>query len=105
MPIGYGKEKLFAAMHTCVAHPGSLQERLLDAWISGLCRLREPNLTPELWKRFAELKKAMGWDHAKGDEGDWKASTDKMTEGEARQWLYEILSLFQAIMTIERRHG
>jgi hypothetical protein len=105
MSIDYGREKLFAAVHTCVAHPGPLQDRLLDAWISGLCRLTEPDFTPELWKRFAELRKAMGFEHAKGDEGNWKASTDKMTEGEVRQWLYEILSLFKAIMAIERRHG
>jgi hypothetical protein len=103
MGISYGKEKFYAAMHTCVTDQRSLRERLFDAWTSGLCRLMEEDLTPELWTRFAELRKAMIFDTAKGSEGDWKASADNMTPGEVQQWLNEILSLFTAVVAFEAR--
>ena len=103
MGISYGKEKFYSAMYTCVTDQRSLRERLLDAWTSGLYRLTEEDFPPEHWQRFEQMKKAMVFDPAKGDEGRWQASIDKMTEGEIRQWVLEILSLFMVVVAAEAR--
>jgi hypothetical protein len=97
MGLTYGREKLYAALYCCVASKDSLQDRLLNAWSSGLYRLTDKDLPPESWKDLTEMKKAMGWDHAKNDEGDWKASTDNMPDDEARQWIEKILGIFYHI--------
>jgi hypothetical protein len=103
MGISYGKEKFYSAMYTCMTDQHSFRERLLGAWTSGLYRLTDDDLPPDLRTRFEELKKAMVFEPAKGDEGRWQASIDRMTEGEIRQWLLEILSLFMAVVAFDAR--
>jgi hypothetical protein len=97
MELGYARQVLDLAVESFVADTGSLQDRLCEAYVSHLIKLREENFTPELWIRFRKLKKAVTMYAAKGDEGVVKASTSKMTDNEASQWIKEILSLFSAV--------
>lgn len=101
MELGYARQVLDLAVESFVADTGSLQDRLCAAYVSHLIKLREENFTPELWIRFGKLKKAVTMYAAKGDEGVVKASTSKMTDNEASQWIKEILSLFSVVAGLD----
>jgi hypothetical protein len=101
MELGYARQVLDLAVESFVADTGSLQDRLCAAYVSHLIKLREENFTPALWLRFERLKKAVTMYAAKGDEGVVKASTSKMTDNEASQWIKEILSLFSVVAGLD----
>ncbi len=101
MELGYTRQVLDLAVESFVADTGSLQDRLCAAYVSHLIKLREENFTPALWLRFERLKKAVTMYAAKGDEGVVKASTSKMTDNEASQWIKEILSLFSVVAGLD----
>ena len=101
MELGYTRQVLDLAVESFVADTDSLQDRLCAAYVSHLIKLREENFTPELWMRFGRLKKAVTMYAAKGDEGVVKASTSKMTDNEASQWIKEILSLFNVVAELD----
>ena len=101
MELGYTRQVLDLAVESFVADTGSLQDRLCAAYVSHLIKLREENFTPALWLRFERLKKAVTMYAAKGDEGVVKASTSKMTDNEASQWIKEILSLFSEVAGLD----
>jgi hypothetical protein len=103
MPTHYGEEKLFAAMRTCLTDQRSLRERLLDAWTAGLYRLTEQNFPPGQWKKFENLKKAMSSTPAHSGVSTYETSVNSMTEEKAKEWLIEILSLYQAAVVFEAR--
>ena len=101
MELGYARQVLDLAVESFVADTGSLQDRLCAAYVSHLIKLREENFTPALWLRFERLKKAVTMYAAKGDEGVVKASTSKMTDNDASQWIKEILSLFSVVAELD----
>jgi len=102
MSITYAWQNFYKAVSYCMASENSLQERLAGAYVGDIHVVQARDVTPELWERIEKLTTALTMLPAVGNEGTVRATTSKMTDDEARQWLDEILSIFIEITKLER---
>lgn len=97
MSLGYTWEKLFVAVEGMARSQESLQDRLMGAF---LCfhLLREDDFPKgELRDAFHDIKHALTWRPAQGDEGTVKATTQQMTDQEASELIGKLVSLYDEI--------
>ena len=91
MGVDYGWEKFFSSIHYAVTSAERLQQRLQGV-VSGIDGLRRDSFpSDETYERFEKLMAATKMLPARGNEGRLAATTSKMEESEAKQWLQEAL--------------
>jgi hypothetical protein len=90
----YTWEKLYTAILTLASGQFSLQERLADAYISSLMRLRPEDLPRGLRDEFIELGKRLTCVEPEGDEGSVYATVRAMDTETARGLAEKIVSMY-----------
>lgn len=90
----YTWEKLYTAILTLASGQFSLQERLADAYISSLIRLRSGDLPRGLRDEFAQLGKRLTCVAPEGDEGSVYATVRAMDTETARMLAEKIVSIY-----------
>src|SRR2546429_511097 len=97
-PINYGFEKLFSACHNAIGSTGTPQKRLASAVSDNLIYVKRENLpSDEVWQNLQQLIKAATCKPVKGDEGTIEATTSRMSNDEASQWLEKMLEIFSDV--------
>ena len=87
----------FAAARELACHPGSLQERLADAYADHLLPITTEELPPELQASFRELEEQLNRAEADADEGDddpFQVAARALTDAEACALIERILVLY-----------
>jgi hypothetical protein len=90
----YTWEKFFTAVLTLATGQNSLKDRLADAYISALIRLRPDDLPGPMREEFAELKQALTNVEPIGDEGRVFATVKNMEELQARELAERIVNMY-----------
>lgn len=104
MSISYGWEKFRAALEGMAANPGSLQQRIGDAYVYSLIRIRsDEDLPVELRPSFEELKARLTRENAVGDEGDVAATVAKMSDAEAEELAHTIVRIHDQLCAMDAR--
>ena len=93
----FGWAKFFSAVNTLVG-PGTIQERLADAWLFQMVHIRPECLHEEVQEKFAALDARMTSKPADGDEGRIRASTRDLSDDEGREIAQGVVSIFNDIV-------
>jgi hypothetical protein len=98
MSIEYAQEKLMVAVGVLATGTGRLQERLADAALSALIRLK-PDDFPEgdLRRKFSGIIDDLTYAPAQGEEGRIAATLKLTNDDDAREIAKRIVSLYHAI--------
>lgn len=92
--------QFFAAARTLATHPGSLQERLADAYADHLLVVTTQDLPPELQATFRELETQLnGGDAPDDDEDPFQAAAGRLSDDEAKASIDRILLLYGRLMS------
>lgn len=94
MSLGYTWEKLYVAVSTLAAGQRSIQERLEDAYISALIRLKADDLPDDLQDDFRKLQDELTNVEPVGNEGSVAVSTRAMNGDRASEIAEQIVSMF-----------
>lgn len=101
MSLEYAWEKLYVTVRTLASGTGNIQERLADAYISGLYLIglgkNDVDLPADLRPAHADIKRRMTRVPAQGDEGSVVASARVMSDDEARKVAEQIVDLFNEV--------
>lgn len=93
MSLRYAHEKFHTAVLTLAGH-GSVQERLVNAYVFSLGQLKTANDIPNaLQSRFDELCQELTKFEASGDEGRVQATVLKLNEFEINKLIEDIVTL------------
>ena len=95
--MGYAHEKLYVAVIGMAQSPAALPQRLADAYISSLIRLKSEDFPPDLRGKFEELTRLMTSKEAVGDEGNVHATVNQMTAEEADRAAHLVINLFDLL--------
>ena len=94
----YGWEKLFVAVLSLAGSPDTIQQRLLNAFISSLIRIRpEEDLPQGIQDEFKTLREQLTHRPARGNEGTAAATILAMTEEEASKHAETIVGLYDSV--------
>lgn len=95
MALNYAWEKLYSACSGAVGSSETPQQRLASAVSAGLIHLKSDDFpNSELWERLKKLVDSSSSEPALGDEGTIAATTSKMSDEDASNWLREMFSIF-----------
>lgn len=98
MSLSYAYEKLMIAVDVLATSPQTIQNRLGNAFISGLTRINpEEDLPVNLRTDFQQLLDQVTRVAAVGDEGTISATTRIMSDDEAAEIAKKILNLFHQV--------
>jgi hypothetical protein len=98
MPMDYAFEKLYTACETAIGSGETLQQRVAGAMLFNVHLLKADEFRDkELWKRVEKLIEATTCEPAKRNEGTIVATTSKMTDEEASEWLREMMAVFSEV--------
>ena len=100
MGASYAREKLDGAVHAMAVGTGSIQERLLSAFLS-MSALSVDDFQGERLEEWNSIYSRATAREAGGDEGSYQATLLKMTESEAVALARDICEL-EAMMDIHR---
>ena len=93
MSLRYAHEKFHTAVLTLAGH-GSVQERLVNAYVFSLGQLKTADDIPNaLQSRFDELCQELTKFEARGDEGRVQATVSKLNEFEINKLIEDIVTL------------
>lgn len=92
--MNYAFEKLMNAVLTLAKSKETHQDRLANAYLSGLLLIRPDDLPEDIREDFFELKAAMEKGTPRSDEGTVVASVRDMSEQEASNLIDSIVSLY-----------
>lgn len=90
-------DRFFVAVSTLATGPGSIQQRLADAYIHGLIRLKPEDLPTELQGEFRAVVDALTREEPKRSEGPILARTRAMSADEAGRLAEKILVIYDGI--------
>ena len=94
--MSYTWEKFHAAIETLTG-PGTIKERLGDAFLYSLLMLKPEDLPEHLQSDFQQLCDDLSRVQASGDEGNIKATVKVMSDDEASTHVKKIVSMYDKI--------
>lgn len=100
MSLDYTWEKLHGAVAGMATSTESLQDRLMGAFLVFHPLRAEDFPEGELRASFQDIKHALTWRPAQGDEGTVRATTLQMGDQEARDLIEKIVSLYDEIARV-----
>lgn len=102
MNLNYCDEKLGSAVLLMAQSKETLQGRLLSAMLT-IHTLRDEDFSPDLVERWREIHRAATRINPSGDEGQFAATTAKMSDDEVRQLIEKIYMLGADVTTRSSR--
>lgn len=96
MALNYAWEKFHSAVRGLVG-PAPIQERLCGAWVFNLIHVDIADLPERIRDEFQALRAKLRSGEPKGDEGTVAAFCNTLTDDEALQYAYEIVSMYDAV--------
>ena len=104
MPYDYPWEKLYDAVR-CLAGSGTLQNRVNNALLCfHTLKVHGIGLPASIKSRLDQLWAAFETATPVGDEGQWRASINAMTEDELSDRAMDIVSIYDAICRHQEPH-
>ncbi len=97
MGIEYADEKFSTAIRSMALGGGTLQERLVDAYLSFHTLRKEDFPEEKLWNSFQDIHERLTCIDATGDEGTVAATTRQMSFEEAHEVGSKIADLADTI--------
>src|SRR5438045_507217 len=96
--MSYDQEKLYMAM-LCLIRDGPLRERLADAAVSALMRLKPEDFSnDEHLKAWQQIMDDLTWAPSANDDGRIAATIRCMLDEDARKVAEAILSLYHNVL-------
>ncbi len=86
--------RFLAAVLALAWHPGSLQERLADAYADHLLSVTVQDLPADLQPVFRDVEEAMNAGEPSGDEDPYQAAARRLSDEEARALIERIVALY-----------
>jgi hypothetical protein len=86
--------QFFAAARTLATHPGSLQERLADAYADHLLSISVHDLPAELQPTFRELEERLNRDAPNAEDDPIEVAASQLSDAEAHTLIEHILLLY-----------
>ena len=97
----HGRELLYKGVLGLASGQEGVKKRLENAFVYELSGIREDELPPELWKKFAPLLKEVTATPTVGKEGTIAASINKMTTKRAVEIADEVFSIFVQLLVVK----
>lgn len=97
MSVDYAWEKLHVAVLVMARGSGSLQERLVDAFLSFHPIRPDEDLPAGLRPAYEAIVERLTEVEPRGDEGQVQATARAMGEADARQLIEDIVSLYDHV--------
>src|SRR5438552_4117724 len=97
MSLDYTWEKFHVAVLGLASGQGDIRQRLADAFVGSLIRLKPDELPEELRDDFRALQKELTSARPEGDEGTVLASTNTMSGNRAAELAKQIVSMYDGI--------
>ena len=95
----YAREKLYNAIFGMATSPKPLQDRVADAFIFHIHHLTPSrDLSPEFRPLFDEISSSLTTEEARGDEGNVRATTNKMSDDDAIAMAQKIVRLADEVI-------
>lgn len=95
MSINYAWEKLYLAVSGMAHSEESLQDRLAAAYMFNVMKLKSEDLPPDVQDKFENLGATIT--SKQGPKGTVLATTAIMSDEEAKKWIDEIVSMYDAV--------
>lgn len=94
----YVQEKLYTAMRALATSPATIQDRLVSAYLSGLMALKAEDFEDAGDRAaFDQIMAALTSTEATGDEGQVRASAQRMSDDEAAEVARQIAELHDRV--------
>jgi hypothetical protein len=101
--VAYAIEKLDVAVDALAASASSIQDRLFNAYISALIRIKpEEDLPEELRPRFIAMSDRLTSAEPRAGEGSLRATLDVLADDEAVGIAQEVVNLWRELH-VDRR--
>jgi len=97
MDLSYSWEELYEAVLGLAQGTGTVQERLIDAFVDHLLKLKSSDLPSELQEEFTRLLEDVTWTAAQGDEEVLRAAVRAMDEEAAQNLIDRIVCTYDQI--------
>ena len=97
MSLAYTWERLFAGILTLAGGPAGIRERLADAYMSQIIRLRPQDLPEQLRDDFRLLQEELTSVEPRANEGSIQASVNSMTHERATEIAEKFVSMFDYV--------
>jgi len=98
MGLEYADEQLWKGLHVLAEGTGTIQERLLDAWLDQLIRVFPHDMPSDIAARWRRLN-----EEAQSPEGTFLEAIPRMTDEEARHIVEEIVNMTEQVSQQARR--
>ena len=98
MGLEYADEKLWKGVHVLAGGTGTIQERLLDAWLEQFIRVNHQDLPPEIAARWHRLSEEAG-----SPEGTFVEAIPRMSDEKAQHIVEEIVNTTEQVSELARR--
>ncbi|MCH2496040.1 MAG: hypothetical protein MK104_03405 [Erythrobacter sp.] len=102
MGASYAREKLAGAVHALAVGTGTIQERLVDAFIS-MVALSESDFTGDRLDEWQSVYAKATAREPEGDEGRFKATILRLNDDDASNLARDIVNL-EAMMDLDREY-
>lgn len=97
MSINYVWEKFYVAVQALAGGQGNIKERLLDAYISALIRLKPDDLPKEMQQEFSMLQEELTKAEPIGNEGKLRATINSISSDRAAEIAEKIVGMYDKI--------